>query len=76
MAQAAAAMVAWVPAVDKGDGSRWEVDDDKRGPHGSGAVRERRWAERDQEGAMCHFARSIHAGAVSWLATSFKVTQN
>ena len=48
-------MVDRVPAVDKGDGSRREADDDKRGLHESETTRGRRWAERDQAGAQGSF---------------------
>ena len=66
--------MAWVP-TDQGDGIRREVDDDKRDPHDSGTARERRWAKRDPSGHKRHFSRSVHAGEMSWRATSSKVAK-
>ena len=38
-------------------------------------ARERRWAKRDQSGHKRHFSRSVHAGEMSWRATSSKVAK-
>ena len=66
--------MAWVPA-DKGDGIRWEVDDDKRGPHDNGIVKERRWTKRDHQGHKGHFSWPVYVGWVSWHVTWSKAAK-